>query len=73
MTERLQISGDTVGERIQSVMSNRGLTQEAVAAVVGTTQPDVSRILRAPDPLFLAVRRRYSEALGVPLRDLIPD
>lgn len=70
---KLKITGDTIGERIRSIMKSQGVSQEALAKTLKTKQSDVSKIVRSPDPKSLAVRRRYADALGVPFRDLIPD
>lgn len=48
---------------LRAVRRRLGLSQEEVAAALGTSQPEVSRIEHRGD-LHLSTLRRYVEALG---------
>jgi DNA-binding XRE family transcriptional regulator len=52
-----------VGSRLRALRARRGLTQQQVAARLGMTQPEISRLERRRD-LRLGLARDYVAALG---------
>jgi transcriptional regulator with XRE-family HTH domain len=58
-------------DNINRIRSERGMTQADLAAVVGTKQPSVSKILRGEEEMTLSRAEKWAEALGVELAELV--
>lgn len=58
---------------VKLVMEDRGLTITQLAADSGTSRPGLSRILSAKDGVTLERADSISQALGVPLRELLSE
>jgi ribosome-binding protein aMBF1 (putative translation factor) len=56
-----------VGAALAHERSRRGLSQEAVAAKMGTSAPQLSRTERLPEHANLKTLLRYAEVLGMNL------
>ncbi len=62
-----------VGGRVANARGNAGWTQERLARTLGIQPATLSRYEVAARPFPLAVLRGVSAALGVPLRELVPE
>ncbi len=58
-------------DNINRIRSERGMTQADLAAVVGTKQPSVSKILRGEEEMTLTRAEKWADALGVELAELV--
>lgn len=56
---------------VQRIRAERGLTQAELAAILGTKQPSISRVLRGDEEITLSRAESFAKALGVPLAELI--
>ncbi len=70
--KRLTITGETVGERIQSVIIVNGLTQTSLAELMGIRPADVSRVCGAGNAIKVETVLLYAAALGVEPGVLMP-
>lgn len=62
-----------IGDRIREVRTARELSQEALADAAGLDRSYMSGIERGVRNITLLKLQAVSKALGVPLRDLLPD
>lgn len=58
------------GETLRTLRMKKGLSQQQLAELVGTSQPHIARIEGGADNLALDTCRRLSQALGVDLNSL---
>ncbi len=58
-------------DNINRIRAERGMTQADLAAVVGTKQPSVSKILRGEEEMTLTRAEKWADALGVDLAELV--
>lgn len=71
--EQLRRSAPTGKNRLDEAMRMAGLTQEALADVLGITQPYVSRLERgAYQDIPLEMCRRIADVFGCAIEDLFP-
>lgn len=56
--------------RVGEIMLEKGMTQSALAAAAGITQPLVSRIASGQYQARVTTLRKIADALGVPLGEL---
>ena len=61
-----------VGERIAQARRRRQLTQKGLAPAVGLSRASVANVEKGRQSVALHVFVKFSEALGVPVGDLIP-
>lgn len=61
---------EQVGGRIRELRAARGLTQAALAEVIGVTPEQISRIERGTREPRFATLQRMADALGVRVADL---
>ena len=62
-----------LGRRVRALRVERGLSQSTLAAQIGTPQPKLSRIELGKTDVQLSTIKKLADALGVPLKDLLPD
>lgn len=68
-----QSAMQTFIENINRMLRERGLTQTQFAALVGTKQPSISKILRGEEEVSLSRAEKWADALGVELAELVSD
>ena len=61
-----------VGERIAEARRRRQLTQKGLAPAVGLSRASVANVEKGRQAVALHVLVKFSQALGVPVTDLIP-
>jgi len=61
------------GQRLRKVRSRKGLSQEALAELAGLHRTYVSSVERGERNISIANIEKLAKALGVKLRDLMPD
>ena len=61
-----------VGERIAQARRRQQLTQKGLAPAVGLSRASVANVEKGRQAVALHVLVKFSEALGVPITDLIP-
>jgi len=61
------------GSRIAAARKRAKMTQKELAARLGTTQSEVSRIESRPDATTVKMLRRLARALDVDVHSLFPD
>ena len=59
--------------KLKEIMAERGLTQTAIAKMSGVSQSSISLYLSGERGLSLRTAVKISQALGVPLEDLLPE
>ena len=56
---------------LKQARQSRGISQEALAEMLGQTQSFVSKCERGERRLDLIEARRFAKAIGIPLADLV--
>lgn len=63
----MQFQPTTFGNRLRQIRKTRGLTQEELANIVGTSKQALSRYEKDQRAPKVTIAREYAEKLGVPL------
>lgn len=62
----------TFRQKLRDAMERKGLTQRELAKNAATSHPGINRILQGKQTPTLELADRLADAVGVPLRDLLP-
>lgn len=59
-------------QAVRSELRHRGISQAAIAPVIGVNQPAISARMRGRVPFSIADLERIAAHLGIDVRDLLP-
>ena len=68
---KVESDGVIFGRHLRELRLARGLTQQQLAAVIGSTHPFISKMERGLALPGLAMLRRLADALGCNITDLV--
>jgi DNA-binding XRE family transcriptional regulator len=61
------------GQKLRAAREKAGMSQAELAKLAGVNQPAIPTLENGRTDVRLSTVRRFAKALGIPLKDLLPD